>query len=119
MSRINRVLVGSIAFALSSCSGTSVHSHSTPTSTSAISSTAYPRCPARFPKLGVTNRDEHVLVPVGATALVDCGYEYPRIPSGPTKPLNPGPAECTLVGAEGGRDVLDHPFVLQGLLDPA
>ena len=87
----NRVLVGCLAIASWSGSSTSANFGSTSTSTGPASSPTYPACPARFPTLAAATKGPLALVPTGATALVDCGYGYPEVPSGPTKRISPGP----------------------------
>jgi hypothetical protein len=121
MAWVNRLVVGCVAIALSCGPGLSVRppstlaltsaltSASTPTSASTRPMAAHLRCPARVPKLAAGPSAERLLVPPGATALVDCGYGYARMPSGRTKLSDTGPLQGPLVS---GRAVAGYALVL-------
>jgi Protein of unknown function (DUF4232)/PASTA domain len=72
---------------------------------------AYPQCPARYPRLAAAVGIAKALVPSGAVALVDCGYDYPRIPAEPAKMLNPDPLTGPRVT---GRAVKGYEVLLDG-----
>jgi len=106
----SRVLVRCLAVALSPVFSSSLlYSGSTTTSSTTPSSPTYPACPARPPELVAGTGESQVLVPTGATALVDCGYEYPQLPAGPTKRFDPGPRAGPRVS---GRAVAGYALLL-------